>query len=675
MATLSLILCSRNDQYMGNSRWRLQTALDYAARRAHELGRANDVEILVADWGSETPLRDVVRLGPEAGRMVRFLHIPPAAARRLQRDSPFPEVLALNAAARRAGGDYIGRIDQDTLVGGRFLRMFFDLVEGRRHLDVPVATALLFANQRMVPYRFTSRCPDLPLVERCIRSFGPRLPVELSPRRPFHAHGVGIWLAHRDLWHECGGYDERMIYMNDMEINMIERLRRRHVLVDLGRIVDYDFFHLEHYSPLQPRRSSTHRRVNPSSPFDRTDVINPTGADWGLARLPLDAPSGVDAEALTSPPPFDGTRYRWLVCVAAGRIAGDRSWLALRRLTGRVSGQAKEVFFRVFRSDVVAECRATIATRGLVPALNGTRHLRRRDRLVVATGLYEVFTRHPECTELHRGAVRGARYVLSQSALANRDTRRYLLAWGTELLRQHADMRDLFENTDIVFSPSEQAALQNSTLFETTWRLLVPMLLSREPADGDRQHIYCFGCAGGATVAALKFAFDRQGMPLPFLHLFDSFAGLPAEQPGIGTNSHWREGSFAFGPERLREKLCKVGVTNDGFAIHEGFFSDSLTPELAASGDLRPALYIDIDCDLYISTYQALDFMFAHGLATTGTYVGYDDWGDTREWTEGESRAHKEIADKYGVRFTECVSWGRAPVVRKLFRVMDRGSR
>ena len=48
---------------------------------------------------------------------------------------------------------------------------------------------------------------------------------------------VGIWLAHRDLWSECGGYDERMIYMNDMDTNMIERLRMEYELVDLGSLV------------------------------------------------------------------------------------------------------------------------------------------------------------------------------------------------------------------------------------------------------------------------------------------------------------------------------------------------------------------------------------------------------------------------------------------------------
>src|SRR6478672_8553762 len=156
---------------MGNSRWRLETTLNYVADQVEALGRAKDVEVLVADWGSEVPLRDVLRLTPAAAAIVSFILIPPEIARPLQKDSPFPEVLALNAAARRAKGIYIGRIDQDTLVGRRFLEVFVDLCEladNHRPLEVPLASALLFSNVRMVPYRFAVRCPSLSEVERFI---------------------------------------------------------------------------------------------------------------------------------------------------------------------------------------------------------------------------------------------------------------------------------------------------------------------------------------------------------------------------------------------------------------------------------------------------------------------------------------------------------------------------
>ncbi len=284
---LSLILCSRNDAYMGNSRWRLETALNYVGDRVRSLGREHDVEIIVTDWGSDVPLRDVVALGPAAADIVSFLTIPPTVAHGLQRDSPFPEVLALNAAARRARGQFIGRIDQDTLVGERFLRWLFDAVERKRPPETSgmrIEVTLLFANRRSIPYRLAALCPRLPVVERFLAWFARWLRIETG--RVFYNLDVGIWLLHRDLWHACGGYDERMIYMNDMEIDMVTRLLSKYPIRDLGKVVQYDFYHLDHYHPRGSRSSSTHRKVNSQSPPPPMG-FRPSGDEWGLAAYPL----------------------------------------------------------------------------------------------------------------------------------------------------------------------------------------------------------------------------------------------------------------------------------------------------------------------------------------------------------------------------------------------------
>jgi len=96
----------------------------------HELNREEDVEVIVVDWGTEIPLHTVMRLCPAAAAMVSFVVVPPTLAQELQQDSPFSEVLALYAAVRRANGQYIGRVDQDTLVGKRFLKIFFCTLGG-----------------------------------------------------------------------------------------------------------------------------------------------------------------------------------------------------------------------------------------------------------------------------------------------------------------------------------------------------------------------------------------------------------------------------------------------------------------------------------------------------------------------------------------------------------------
>lgn len=279
---LSFILCSRNDQYMGNSLWRLQTSLNYLAQNVEELGVEDEVEVIVSDWGSATPLRDSLHLSPLAARLTSFIQVPKQVADELQRDSPFAEVFALNAAARRARGEYIGRIDQDTLVGKRFLKKFLEKVTGQR-LDIG------FANLKMLNFRFAVKCPPLSDVTRFIETFGQRLNTENSgSKTQYYFAGVGIWLLHRDLWFESGGYDERMIYMNAMETNHILRLLPKYEMVDLGKLSGFDFYHLEHYHPWTVRKSSAHRKVNPHLPFSQPENLNPNGEAWGMRDYNLE---------------------------------------------------------------------------------------------------------------------------------------------------------------------------------------------------------------------------------------------------------------------------------------------------------------------------------------------------------------------------------------------------
>ena len=337
---LSLILCSRNDQYMGNSRWRLETTLNYVAQRVHELGRERDVEVLVADWGSDVPLRQVLEISPAAVNIVSFILIPPEIARDLQQDSPFPEVLALNAAVRRARGEYIGRIDQDTLVGKRFLEIFFELYEGRRQLEVPLESTLLFANRRSIPFRLAVQCPPLGHVNAVIRLFGSLLKVwNQNPfcQNVFWTSYVGIWLLHRDLWNECGGYDERLIYMNWLETDMVMRLAQKYTVVDLGALVGYDFYHLEHYSPLASLRASGHRKVNPAMHLDNAPkVFQPNGESWGLINLSLEFlpafSNRTNVEFIpVSKTGFGLTAFIFLLLATATQVIYDRVTLFLMR--------------------------------------------------------------------------------------------------------------------------------------------------------------------------------------------------------------------------------------------------------------------------------------------------------------------------------------------------------
>jgi hypothetical protein len=330
---LSLILSSRNDNYQGCAVWRLQTALNYLARHVEELKVESAVEVIVTDWGSSTPLRQVLALSPVAARVTRFLEVPPELAAVLQMDSPFPEVLANNAAIRRARGAYIGRIDQDTLIGREFFEYF------RSVLAVPAdggpnESAVMFAGRRSIPIEVARRCPPLEKLVQYVDRFGRYLPHEGKGRKPWFDAPVGIFLMHRRLWWEARGYNEQLLYWGFMETELAQRLGARYAIVDLGLKGRCGFYHLSH-STL--RFSITRRRKNARVVGDLREPQD----EWGLAAYDLELRPAEPSDRYSQPPSGQKTEASgWSVELAswlrewlwqAGLVLSRLVYNALRR--------------------------------------------------------------------------------------------------------------------------------------------------------------------------------------------------------------------------------------------------------------------------------------------------------------------------------------------------------
>jgi len=145
----------------------------------------------------------------------------------------------------------------------------------------------------------------------------------------------------------------------------------------------------------------------------------------------------------------------------------------------------------------------------------------------------------------------------------------------------------------------------------------------------------------------------QQALDPPMIWGFDSFEGLPASAEEHV--SEWHPGKYRDDPRaRLFDDLG--GATRHGWV--GGFYETSLAAsedaQVAARG-MAPAAYIDMDCDLYASAKNALDFFFRNELAVPGTLIGYDDWwvlpcgqgnaaAGVGPLSVGEGRAHAEAA-------------------------------
>jgi hypothetical protein len=214
------------------------------------------------------------------------------------------------------------------------------------------------------------------------------------------------------------------------------------------------------------------------------------------------------------------------------------------------------------------------------------------------------------------------------------------------------------------------------------WHDVLPFILSAmrshcvAPPGDD---VYVFGVAIGEGLPML-----HQIFPTSRLFGFDSFKGLPSEQHAGSRIAGWGEGKFHNTRLDLN-KLVRDSGGEERVRLVSGFFNESLSPALVGREAMRPARYVDIDCDLHVSSVDALGWLFANGLVRVGTLIGYDDWWTiscyrfhhvraertSPHWARpyptaaymhstspldvGEGRAHRQMVARYGIRFV-CVA-------------------
>lgn len=190
--------------------------------------------------------------------------------------------------------------------------------------------------------------------------------------------------------------------------------------------------------------------------------------------------------------------------------------------------------------------------------------------------------------------------------------------------------------------------------YENNWTY--DMYVTEIKTFGD---IYEFGVYGGKSLSILIRDLKTVGIQYGKIFGFDSFIGLPEEdentkKPNNYGKDIWARGEFSsinlfknndidYIKEYIRKKTDYIPI------LIEGFFDKTLNEEIVKKYDMKKASYINIDCDLYISAYQALDFIFKYNLWQPGTVIRYDDWyGISSDM--GEIKAHNEIMLKYGIK-------------------------
>lgn len=180
--------------------------------------------------------------------------------------------------------------------------------------------------------------------------------------------------------------------------------------------------------------------------------------------------------------------------------------------------------------------------------------------------------------------------------------------------------------------------------------------------------IYDFGTFAGGSLRTIIACLKQQNGTINNINGFDSLVGLPKETKDLKNQSNWTEHAFNFSEhvggknitvEEYKEYLNLPKVDNyNQFNMYKGFYKDVLVDELVQKENLKPAIFINVDCDIYSSALECIDFMFRNKLYINGkTVIRYDDWGVLYEhgssyedeYDAGEARAHKELCEKYDI--------------------------
>jgi len=130
---------------------------------------------------------------------------------------------------------------------------------------------------------------------------------------------------------------------------------------------------------------------------------------------------------------------------------------------------------------------------------------------------------------------------------------------------------------------------------------------------------------------------------------FDSFFGLP-EIAGPDASGAFKEGEFSAYREDVEYYFNRFGVDWSRTVLVDGFFSDTLNENTRARHQVRNCALAIVDCDLYSSTVEVLNFL--EGLLAPSAVLYFDDWDDFRSTDQGEPRAFKEFADRTGSQFS-----------------------
>jgi glycosyltransferase involved in cell wall biosynthesis len=292
---LSIILCGRNDNYLGDFKYRIQTAINYMGRNCARAGLKDDIEILVVDWNGDEPLSQALKLLPDTYDICRYVSVSPDLVRsHFPGNRRFNSEAAVNVGLRRATGLYSLFVPADILITESSLFNLVAVLKGERKMIFAPTTTVLCLDRKILPWQIVEKQPTLAEWDRYIQLCGRHL---FHDRYYIGLHGgYGGLLLHRNLWHECEGFVENNTGWGLSDTDWGLRMGQEYLSVSL------ESFGVMLYDMAQKPELMAQRKVGDTRYDNRIDLGNP---NWGLGSIDLKRTMGFYSEdvSFTVEPP------------------------------------------------------------------------------------------------------------------------------------------------------------------------------------------------------------------------------------------------------------------------------------------------------------------------------------------------------------------------------------
>lgn len=277
---LSIVVVGRNDNYMGNFKYRLSTCLNYLARNLKNIGRLDDVEVVVTDWNSEVSLAKGLPLLPEAAKICRFVCVPPEVAKSFVKPGRvFCFSCATNVALRRAKGDFVMFLTGDSLLPSYSLKSLLDLLDGNQSLPFKLDRCLFLFTRHLIPTDVVMSEPSLAEWDRYLWLNSGQLPRQIE-HSGWGTH-CAAQMMHRELWHACRGYDEKIRDWGWSDAELTLRITQENNWLELSSI-GVSTFEMAHEQERSYQRITTEPRSSLQYEGNLAFVANDD--NWGLGN-------------------------------------------------------------------------------------------------------------------------------------------------------------------------------------------------------------------------------------------------------------------------------------------------------------------------------------------------------------------------------------------------------